>query len=91
MNKFSLSLNANITTKTYSVSANPEYKLPDGFLVDIVTMPDTFEAYVYHKDYGTKNLIFEISKDDIDYDSFVSMVNDNISFSIDIYTEDIMN
>lgn len=89
MNTFSLSLDANITTKTYSVSANPEY--PDGFYVDIVTMPDTFGAYIYHKDYGTKNLIFEISKDDIDYDSFVSMVNNNMSFSINNYTENIID
>lgn len=91
MNKFSLSLDANITTKTYSVSANPEYKLPDGFMVDIVTLSDTFEAYIYHKDYGTKNLMFEISKDGIDYDSFVSMVNNNMSFSINNYTENIID
>ncbi len=37
-------------------------------MVDIVITLETFKAYIYHKDYGTKTLVFGMSKDDIDYD-----------------------
>lgn len=44
-------------TKTY------EYR--DGFLVDLVDNGKEIEAYLYHKDYSIKNLIFGLRKEDV--------------------------
>ena len=91
MKKYYLHLNANITTKTYNVSAISEYKLPDGYMVDIVTTPELFEAYLYHKNYGTKEHMFGLLKDDIDYNSFLLIVIGNLSFYISDYEDTIMD
>lgn len=45
---------ANIATTTYEVG--------DGFMVDIVELPDTFEAWLYHKQYGVKDLMLSSPK-----------------------------
>lgn len=48
----------NITTTTY--------KFNDNYYIDIVELDDTFEAWIYNKDVGDKELMFSVAKDQPD-------------------------
>ena len=66
-------------TKTY------EYR--DGFLVDIVDEGSTVSVYLYHKDYGVKDLIFGIRKEDVESEEKLKeLITDNLN--TDSYIED---
>lgn len=48
------------------------------YLVDIVTTPTTYEAWICHKGYGTKNLMFGMPKDQQTRFEFMQIVEANI-------------
>jgi hypothetical protein len=64
------------------------YEAYYGFFVDIVTITHDygteFQAWLYHKDYGYKNLMFATEGDT--FGAFLGMVEDNL----DSYIEDEM-
>ena len=52
------------------------------FVIEILEYPDTFEAWVYHKDYGVKELMWGCPKvqpngHDVDREGFLEMVEYN--------------
>lgn len=72
-------------TKTY------EYR--DGFLVDIVDSGDEISAYLYHKNYGVKDLMFELMKKDVESEEELKeMITNNLTNQsfIENYTEEYM-
>ena len=73
-------------TKTY------EYR--DGFLVDIVDSGDEVSAYLYHKNYGVKDLMFGLMKKDVESEEELKeMITNNLTNQsfIENYTEEYMN
>jgi cation diffusion facilitator CzcD-associated flavoprotein CzcO len=72
-------------TKTYDAG--------DDFRVDIVILPDEYEAWIYRKNSGYKSLMFGIAKEkdgetSITYDRFVKIVTENLDEYIDSYIDD---
>lgn len=48
------------------------------FLVDIVTTSDTYEAWIYREEYGVKNLMFGVPKEQQTLDVFLEIVAANV-------------
>ena len=69
------------------------YEIGEGFMVDIATLPETYEAWLYHKDYGVKDLVFGMPIEQQPYDEFVSIVDDALEYQdyIKFYVEDHMS
>lgn len=59
-------------TKTY------EYK--EGFMIDITSLEDVIEVYLYHKDFGVKSHMFGLLKKDIESEK---MLRDLISANLE--------
>ena len=79
----------NIVTTTYEVR--------DNFRVDIVILPNEFEAWIYQKDNGYKSFMFGLCKNQPDakdgetyitYDRFIEIVENNLDEYIDSYIDD---
>ena len=76
-----------IKTDTYKVDSG-------GFRVDIVDEWDTYYAFLYHNDYGTKELMFGLPKyqpaqdKHYTYDEIVNIVEANLDQHIPIYMEE---
>ena len=58
-----------ITTTTY------EHR---GFLVDIVTTGETYEAWLSREEYGVKSLMFGVPKEQQSLDEFLEIVEANL-------------
>ena len=71
-------------TKTYDAG--------EDFRVDIVILPDEYEAWIYRKDSGYKSLMFGMPKNqpytNITYDGFIEIVTANLDEYIDGYIDD---
>lgn len=50
------------------------------FYIDITNDGELLEAYLYHKDYGVKNLMFGACLEQFSYDEFVEMVESNLEY-----------
>ena len=80
------------TTTTYSYTG----KYYKGFLVDIVEKSDIWEAWLYHTDYGVKEMMFGVAKNDPDdtTEGFIKLVfanlvkNPYIENYIDLYMDE---
>lgn len=76
-----------IKTDTYKVDSG-------GFRVDIVDEGDTYYAFLYYNDYGTKELMFGLPKyqqaqdKHYAYDEIVNIVEANLDQHIPIYMEE---
>ena len=73
----------NIKTETYA------YDRDDNYLIDIVTIDNGYEAYLYKFDYGYKMLMFGNRFDLSSYEEFVQMVSDSLVEYIEIYRREI--
>jgi len=73
----------NIKTETYA------YDKDDNYLIDVVTIDNGYEAYLYHFDYGYKMLMFGNAFSKGSYEDFVALVEDSISEYITIYRQEI--
>ena len=62
-----------------------------GFMVDVVTTSDTYEAWIYHKDYGIKELMFGMPKKQQSYEKFIEIVEWNVDDDIFAYMEQHMD
>lgn len=71
---------SNITTYSYGE-----------FLVDVTDKLEEYEAFIYHKDYGVKDLMFGVSKDQNTLDEFMEIVFYNLPKHIDTYKSEYMN
>ena len=65
------------------------YDMGEGWRVDIVTTPETYEAWIYHKDYGVKNLLFGTSTD-TRFNIFCDMIERNFEEYKQDYINDYM-
>lgn len=72
-----------IKTKTY------EYE--NGFFVDIVDDGAAIAAYLWHEEYGVKELMFGQDNTQGDEASFMSIVAANLPEYIGFYADDYMN
>ena len=54
------------------------YNIGTGYKVDIVTLKNTYEAWIYHKDYGIKELMCGMPKAQQTYRDFIKIVCRNI-------------
>ena len=61
----------------------------DGFFVDCIQMPDCWEAWIYHCDYGIKELMFG-TPDDFNIVEFIEVVIANFPEYRDIYVDRVM-
>ena len=61
----------------------------DGFFVNCIQMPDCWEAWIYHCDYGIKELMFS-EPDDEDIVDFVADVIANFPAYRDSYVYRVM-
>lgn len=74
------------------------FRCKDGFMVDITETEDCFYAYIYHENYGVKNLMFGAAKDNMYYgkpytetfDGFKETVEANLNNYKVYYFKDVM-
>lgn len=66
------------------------FSVGEGFIVEVLnnTLEDTYEAWIYHKDYGTKNLMFGMPVAQQRYKDFLECVECDIEEQKRIYSED---
>ena len=64
------------------------YDMGEGWRVDITEEIETYNAWIYYKDCGIKELMFGVGKDKIDFDSFCDMVTANYEEYQDSYKEE---
>lgn len=67
------------------------FRLDGGFMIDTVQTDDTYAAYIYHKDYGVKDLMFEVPKSQQSYKYFLELVETNAAEYISHYAEEYMS
>lgn len=68
--------------KTETFSYKKDYR------IDVVTMKDMYEAWIYRKDYGTKNLMFGVYKRNETYEGFLDLVEANADDYVTIYNDE---
>lgn len=79
--------------KLNTITSNTFY-VGQGFMIDIIRDTDPMygqcknEAYIYHKEYGVKNLMFGDDSSTPGY--FKSLVFSNMNDYMDIYRKDYM-
>ena len=59
----------NIKIDTYDVS-----DVKDGYMVDIVTTDESYESWIYHKDYVDKQLMYGCPRKQQSYEEFINLV-----------------
>lgn len=70
------------------------YNAEQGFYVDVVDLPDKFEAWIGHKDYGVKNLMFgwpkfqPVDNSTWTMDMFMELVEGNLDDDKDFFALD---
>lgn len=71
-----------ITTQTYSTKYD--------FLIDIVTKTNEYyyEAWIYHNQYGIKDLMFGIPTENQTYEEFLEIVFNNLDEYITDYVDE---
>lgn len=76
--------------KYYSSYATIKYIAGDGFFVEVFKNfeEDTYEAWIFHKDYGQKNLMFGCPVSQQTFEEFLEMVECDIEEQKRIYSED---
>lgn len=62
----------------------------DLFFVDVNTLPENYEAWIYHKEYGVKMLMFGMPKYQQSYEEFLELVDDDAATYIDNYSQEYM-
>lgn len=69
------------------------FDVGEGYLMDVITMPsnEMYEAWIYHKDYGIKSLMFGISQNDMTYEEFIETAYCNTDDYISFYEEEYMD
>lgn len=80
-----LNENTTIITTTFCIESD----LYNGFMIDIVNNDGvTYDAYLYHKNYGIKDHLYGLMCKDISYDDFIENVARNVADYIPGYIND---
>lgn len=58
------------------------------YWIDIVELPNEFESWITHKNYGVSDLMFGCPKQQQTLDSFIDLVRCNLADYIALYKED---
>ena len=66
------------------------YEVKNGFIIEFVTTPTLYEAWLYHKDHDMKTYMFGVAKKDTNYTNFQKMVLAVQDDYINDYKETIM-
>ncbi len=64
------------------------YEHDDDWRIEIVIDDEDYEAWLWHKDYGIKSLMFGCPKEQQDYDYFLELVEFSIPDYIEGYLEE---
>ncbi len=79
------------------------FECKGGFMCDVVETDTEFQAWLYHKSYGTKELMFGVASDGsgmradgvpvgpTNIDEFVSLIEFNIDEYIEDYRDEVMD
>lgn len=60
----------------------------NGFRMDVVITENNYEGWIYHKDYGVKELMFGLPKFQQTYDEALEIFSYNVDEYIESYIED---
>ena len=66
------------------------YALDNGFFLDVVDKMEEYDAYIYHEDYGTKSCVLSSSKDVVDLDKYMEIVEGVLDNAIAQYKAEVM-
>ncbi len=61
----------------------------NGYLIDVVTLANTYEAWIYREEYGIKHHMFDVPKEQQSYEAFLDIVRSSIKEYGDIYDNEI--
>ncbi len=66
------------------------YQYDDNFLIDIVKddKDGTYEAWIYHRAYGIKSMMFGVSSETNTIEMFLTLVEANAEEYLEIYAEE---
>lgn len=67
------------------------YEYDDDFRVEVVTGDENYEAWLWHKDYGIKSLMFGMPKSQQSYEEFLDTVEATIVMDITQYANEYMD
>lgn len=79
--------NKTINTFTFEY----ENAIYNGFMVDIVCTAETFDAFLYHKDFATKEFIFGLPKEQNDFDEAKLIFKNSLPDYIPDYIKQYIN
>lgn len=66
------------------------YRYGKHYYVEIIERKECFEAYLWHEQYGIKNMMFGVSKD-TSIEKFIELVEANIEEYIIYYREEFVD
>ena len=78
-----MTITSNYKTETYDCD--------NGYLIDIVTTPEEYQAWISHKAYGVKSHMFGMPVEQQSYDEFREIVESNADEYIEFYRDDYEN
>ena len=61
-----------------------------GYIIEVIDLidEDVYEAWLSHKDYGVKSLMFGLLKKDVSYEEMLGIVEENLDEYIGLYIFD---
>ena len=64
---------------------NNTYFFDHHYIVDIFNVDDTYEAWLYNREYGIKDLMFGMPVEQQSFDEFLEIVEANVPEYIELY------
>jgi len=64
---------------------NNTYCFDRHYIVDIFKVDDTYEAWLYNREYGIKDLMFGMPVEQQSFDEFLEIVEANVPEYIELY------
>ena len=66
---------------------NNTYCFDSHYMVEIFKVDDTYEAWLYNREYGIKDLMFGMPVEQQSFDEFLEIVEANVPEYIELYKE----
>ena len=66
---------------------NNTYCFDHHYMVDIFKVDDTYEAWLYNREYGIKDFMFGMPVEQQSFDEFLEIVEANVPEYIELYRE----
>lgn len=67
------------------------YEAERGFMVDILELPKSMEAWIYHKSCGIKSMMFGTTYEQNTMDEFLNVIEGSLEEEMDYYQEQYMD